>query len=82
MLFFLFHHYLFFEKILHMLHKQFYIKREALRKSEVKPFAVVKDQLIQFLKSEKEQTLIKNYIEGLEPIQLFFIVIMKVRLCL
>ena len=42
------------------------IKREPLRKQEVKPFAVVKDQLIQFLKSEKEQALIKNYIESLE----------------
>ena len=42
------------------------IKREPLRKSEVKPFDVVKDQLIQFLKSEKEQALIKNYIDSLE----------------
>ena len=42
------------------------IKREALRKSEVRPFATVKDQLIQYLKAQKEQELLKNYIAGLE----------------
>jgi parvulin-like peptidyl-prolyl isomerase len=42
------------------------IKREALRKSEVKPFAEVEKQLIAFLKAQKEQELMKNYIDSLE----------------
>ena len=42
------------------------IKREPLRKSEVKPFEVVKDQLIEFLKSQKEQEQLKKYIEALQ----------------
>jgi dTDP-4-amino-4,6-dideoxygalactose transaminase len=42
------------------------IKREALRKSEVKPFAEDKAQLIQYLTSQKEQELMKAYIAKLE----------------
>ena len=42
------------------------IKREALRKSEVKPFAEVEQQLITFLKGQKEQELLQKYIKGLE----------------
>ena len=42
------------------------IKREALRKSEVKPFAEVEQQLITFLKQQKEQELLQNYIKNLE----------------
>jgi parvulin-like peptidyl-prolyl isomerase len=42
------------------------IKREALRKSEVKPFSEVEKQLIAFLKAQKEQELMKNYIDSLE----------------
>jgi parvulin-like peptidyl-prolyl isomerase len=42
------------------------IKREALRKSEVKPFAEVEQQLITFLKGQKEQELLQKYIKDLE----------------
>lgn len=42
------------------------IKREALRKSEVKPYAEVEAQLIAFLKQQKEQELMKKYIDNLE----------------
>ena len=42
------------------------IKREAARKSEVKPFAEVETQLISFLKNQKEQELLQNYISNLE----------------
>ena len=42
------------------------IKREALRKSEVKPFAEVQTQLISFLQGQKEQELMQNYLKALE----------------
>ncbi|MBR2372943.1 MAG: peptidylprolyl isomerase [Lentisphaeria bacterium] len=42
------------------------IKREALRKAEVRSFASVKTDLIAFLKAQKEQELINNYIASLE----------------
>jgi parvulin-like peptidyl-prolyl isomerase len=42
------------------------IKREALRKSEVKPFSEVELQLVNFLKQQKEQELLQNYIKNLE----------------
>ena len=42
------------------------IKREAARKTEVKPFAEVETQLIAFLKAQKEQELLQKYIDNLE----------------
>ena len=42
------------------------IKREALRKSEVKPFAEVQSQLLSFLQGQKEQELLQKYIKDLE----------------
>ena len=42
------------------------IRRDALRKAEVRPFAAVKDDLIAMLTQQKEQELFLKYMENLE----------------
>ncbi|MBQ7695139.1 MAG: peptidylprolyl isomerase [Lentisphaeria bacterium] len=42
------------------------IRRDALRKAEVKPYAAVKDDLVTMLTQQKEQELFVKYMENLE----------------